>query len=495
VRLRTRRILTDVCSSSSVAEAEAPADVVRSPLANLSRANLIEILAKSLLFLGFAYTKISSPWDKHLFAVGDGRIWAGIAEGALLTREFWFAIRPFTLALVFKAFAGSDLAVGWFQCVLAIISWGLFAATVSRYLYRPTLSVALFALILGIGLTSAVHGWDLMHRSESVSGSLLVLFFAASLRLWALPATAKLWRRASWLALAFTAALLAAFARDANSYSLLIATIFTPPCVWATGKLRSPRVLSAETVTILCMCAGLTGIAFTAQANTRASQRYVFPLMNTLFKRVLPNQEKLAYFRDELGMPVSRALMRRKGKFASADRRAAFNAPELEEFRTWVLSRGYSAYQKYLIHHPKQTLVEAYEQIPPLLRADFRRAARPSDNALTTLADEWLVGGPCSTYPYGVSLISALVALLVVRSRRHNSRVLAVFILFCLAAASSEAYITFHGDAMETIRHGVMVGVLVRLSAIMALVLFAHTFVDAAATGGIRAFRQFASRK
>jgi hypothetical protein len=369
-----------------------------------------------LPWLAFAAVKVSSPWDKIVVQAGDGRIWATIGQNPLFSDDFWFANRPFTLPLIYKVLGDSDVLVGWFQSVLAIVSWGVFADTIARYVFRPSLSFLVFVAILGFALTTPVHAWDVVLRTESVSASFLFLFFAALLRVLGPVHVTSYRGKKYWLVLSLVSALLAAFSRDTNAYILMVAAGFVPVVLLVarltgSSEERSPDRRRRNFFSALLLCGGLLGIAFVAQDNVKRSRRYEFPLMNVIFKRVLPSKARLAYFRDELGMPVSRALMKRQRKFASADRREAFRSPALAEFREWLGTRGYAGYQRYLLSHLRTTVWEAYDFLPRLVRHDFRRNGRRSANVYTERMDSVFLGGPLAENPHNAMLAIAVVAV------------------------------------------------------------------------------------
>jgi hypothetical protein len=154
------------------------------------------------------------------------------------------------------------------------------------------------------------------------------------------------------------------------------------------------------------------------------------------------------------------------------------HAPELAEFRTWVRERGYSAYQNYLLTHAGTTVAEANHYFPTYARADVTRRGR-----IQSVLDEVIVDGPTAAYPRIVLAITGGLGLVASFSRPRHVRVLGVLSVFCVLATITQAFICYHGDAMETLRHGMMVGTMLRLSAVFAVML---ALAFAARSRGVR---------
>jgi hypothetical protein len=267
---------------------------------------------------------------------GDGHIWLRALHASIFSSKFWLGPRPPTLSLVYKLVGGSDRGLVLFQTVFATASWATLALVLSTFV-RASASVALVLLfVLGLGLTTPVLCWDDLIRSESMGLSTFVLCFAAVLRFVRSSSTGadRRWR-VVWAVVASVSGALSAFARETNAYLLPLLALFVLAGA-ATAFPRGRAVPAGVRRTWgppLALALSLFAVAWSSRTATRASGRYVFPLMNVIFKRVLPRPHELAYFRDELGMPVSRALMERRSRWASADDRAAFHLPELADFQ------------------------------------------------------------------------------------------------------------------------------------------------------------------
>ena len=410
---------------------------------------------------------------------GDGHIWTRLSHYPFLSSQFWFASRPFTFPLVYKVLGPSDVAVIWFQTFLAIFAWTLLASSLAR-LFDGAKSLLTFALVLLLSLTTPVHAWDIIVRSESTGISLLVICIASSVNFAHPAALAQPRKRRTWMWLAIASGILAAFDRESNAYVLPLLAAFVVLASSAgargsdeaTGIEPERRTRTARHSTRAWMLAAallLTSVA--AQLDMQASHRYVFPLTNVIFQRVLTDASKLRYFEECAGMPSSNALLRYRRKWASSDNRSAFHAADMSDFRNWMDAEGYGAYQKYLLSHLGATAREAHDHYAALAQADFERVGRPSENPLTACADQILLFGPPASYPDASIVIAAALASIALLRPWKNYRTVALFILFCAASAVTQTYICYHADAMELERHAVMVGILLRLTGIVACVL------------------------
>lgn len=446
-------------------------------IATQASAARLETAAMALLWLGFCATKALSIWGKSPVYSGDGRIWALIAEAPLFSRDFLLPRRPIVLPLLYKLPGLSDQTLVGLQLALSLLAWGWLAHALAR-LSRGACAIFVFAATLAVALTTPVHAWDLVVRAESTSHSLLVLTIAAAIHF--LKATAESPGLAYWCA-AGTAffGLCAAFARDTNGYVLLLLVGAVVAGVWVS--LSSASRARGQRGAALCgaaiIAAALTLASVGSQLQSRAAARYDFPLMNVIFRRVLPDPIKRDYFVRELGMPMSRALMQRSHEWASSNRRHAFRAASLQSFRDWLMRDGYAGYQRYLLVHLGLTMREAYDQFPMVLGYDTGKTGRSSRTFLSESVDRWLVHGPISLYPALTCSAIALVCAAGIGFGRRCDKLLGLLGGFLLVASLCQLYVCFHGDAMEVARHSVVVGLLLRVGLVTAFALLLSAFV------------------
>jgi hypothetical protein len=435
--------------------------------------------AKALALFGFAVLKWQAINGKDPIYTGDGRVWATIGEAPLFSENFFFARRPFFMPLLFKLVGGSDSRIVQLDLILSIFAWGVLAYALSRLL-RGVPSLLALAGTLAVGLSTPIHAWDLFIRAESSSHSVLVLTMACLIQfLLALPKGPI--ESLAWAAVTAICSFFCANARDTNGYFLLILVgvvtsvlWFARPYAWLTAGRFEQRHRLWRRVPVISgaiVILALVGSTAVAQFSAKRALRYDFPLVNVIFQRVLPDAERRKYFVEELAMPMSDALMTRKRKWASANRRYAFRAPELEEFRDWLITKGYSEYQRYLLTHWRSTWAEAYVHFPRVLGYKVDRGGRAARTPVSDQIDDYVTSGPLVAWPGLFSGLAALVGAGAVVRKGYRNRVLGLFVLALVLGAISQLYICYHADAMEVNRHSVVVGLLLRLSLVASAAL------------------------
>ena len=439
---------------------------------------LADPFCRALLVLAFAGAKLDALWGKRPLHSGDQFWWDQIGRLSLGDAGFWLAERPFTVPLLHKLAGFSESRVIVLQGLLDFLAWVALAHVVSSLMRPLAPKLFAFGILLALGLTSGVQGWNAVIRSESASNSFLVLTLASLLA--SVHAASRLRARAlepgvqrrsqritlAWAALTLTSAVLAAFARDNNAYALLVASPFAPLGLLAAGS--RPRAARREFFAALAVSAGLLVVATASRVNAEAAKRYEWPLMNVVFQRVLPSRAHTAYFAHELGMPLSPALLGRSRRFMSADGWYAAKAPELAPFRDWLLTRGYAGYQRYLLTHLTATTRAAWQNFVAVAGDIEHRHTKRTDNALSSVLDRLLVDPWASNPGLSVLGLSAL-AIVGLCAPLAEFRLLAAFSLLCLSLALTQAYVCYHADAMEVARHSLNVGLCLRLSGASAL--------------------------
>jgi hypothetical protein len=435
-----------------------------------------------VILAGLAITKLLLVWGRSPLYTGDEGLWERIGRISLFDVRFWTAGRPFTVPLVHKLLGFSDERVVWFQAIFGAVAWTTLAFAVSR-LVRPKLGSELaFGLVLALGLTTGVHGWDFVIRSESISNSCLVLLFASTLNaldcVWS-----RDWKKAwLWSGSAAVSGVFGSFARDSNAYVLGVLALFVASAALLvaarTERGRRLRSFGCWLLLSTALVLGFTG--FVARKNAELSERFRFPLINVIFIRVLPSPARRTYFEKELYMPVSRALLGRKNKQVSADNWYVQRAPELELFRRWLKREGYRSYQRYLLAHPRQTLRDALRLVPQHAAQTHFGYTRRGVNPVSSSLDRILIGG-FSLLPWAFSALATLAAGLGLYLGDRGLRLLSGFTLFALLCMLTQAYVGFHGDAFEVSRHCLNVGLCFWLgmaSGLLVIALLIVRFVE-----------------
>jgi len=426
----------------------------------------VDPVLRVCLAIAAAVTKVGSLSGQRLVHSGD-LIWDEIGALPLADHRFWFNERPVTVPLLHRLVGFSEPRVVTVQIACDVIAWTLLAQVVSKFAAARGAGLVAFALVLGLSLTSGVQGWDLVIRSESAAMSFLVLALAGAVAITVAPAHGRAWR-VGWSAAALTGALLSAFARDNVAYVLVIVASFVPlGALLAAERPLDLRAWARRAAPVAVVSLGLFAVAAASRANEHAAARFEGPLMNVIFERVLGSPGTLAYFERELGMPVSPAVRARRGHTLP---RGAAGVKSLAPFRAWVLQDGYSGYQRYLLTHFPATARAAWRSFEAVSGDVEDRHTHRGRSRSSRFLDSFFVD-PLAVNPLASVALLGAAGLLGLFSGRGGARVLAAFCLCCLAVSLTQAYVCFHGDAMEVGRHSVNVGLFLRLAAVIAVCL------------------------
>lgn len=443
----------------------------------LGGSRTFEILA-ALLFLA---TKLTLFWGMGPAYTGDRGVFARIGALPLTGKQFWTSGRPFTTPL-FHKFAGGDAQIViWLQGLTSAVAWLALAHALSRLVPGKWAARAAFVLILGLALTTGVHGWDFIVRSESLSNSFLALTLATLLNAVRHAAAGKRRRAGAWSLGCVFAAIFAAGARDTNAYVLAAFAAFALWAAWFARRERGWLVLGA-------LVLGLLLVGFGSRKNAQLSGRHRTTLMQVVFQRVLPNARRTTYFRNRLGMPVNKTLLGRRGTWVSSNDYFVKKSPQLQAFRDWIQTDGYYGYQRYLLTNFPATFREAMRRFPAETGNTRWKYTRRGQNSVSNGVDTLLVK-PGAARPWlAVWLASGVGLLAVVFGRKRGLHFLGMLTLCCLVTAIGQGYVSYHGDAMEVSRHSLNVALFFQLALVCALLAAAALL--AAGVARLRASRR-----
>src|SRR3990172_524200 len=290
----------------------------------VQRKDGILYIGRAIIFIGYIYVRVITTLSalKSPRELEDTKIYLRISSQPILGPEFLSVDRPFVFPLLLQIVHQDFASAAIIQLVVALLAWGLLALAISASLRPPWLRLLSFFIILAVGTVRHLAGWDSVMMTESLSLSMLGLFIASGI--WLLHG----WKYHKVFALC-AAAFLFAFARDTNAYVLvmfaglmLIAVLF---------RWMNPRAL---------VLAGVFGMFFfVSDLNANTSQRWFFPLVNVIGKRILPYTESIQNL-AACGMPITPQLLSLADTFANGNDRAFFNDPALAGFRVWVAEDG-----------------------------------------------------------------------------------------------------------------------------------------------------------
>ena len=312
----------------------------------------------------------------------------------------------------------------------------------------------MFLFPLLFSFVPSVLRWNFMALSESFAITLSAVFVAV----WILFLQTE---RLSWLVGVAIVALLWGGVRDTNAYVLvMIALVLMAILIRTCGLKRA---------TMMALCVWFVCIFTLSDFSADTGRRWVNSLYNNICLRILPVPEYVSYFSDQ-EMPVSPELMMRTGKPAPRDDWAIYRDPKLEKFRAWSLEHGKKTYVKFLITHITYSITAPVVQIPRgfiWFAYDVRVGA-----------SEYLIWRPLTDSDLTIARIYFLIAYSLTvyyafvwwrRKQLHRCPYLAVPLIMVLLSAP-HAWLTWHGDAVETERHALIAYIQFQLGFLLLLI-------------------------
>jgi hypothetical protein len=370
-----------------------------------------------------------------------------------LSVTMWGGDRPVAAPLLFKLYNQDPYAIADAQVQLSIVCWVVLGLVLASLVQPSWLKLLAAALVYGFALSHAVVQWNYCLLSESLSLSSFALVLAA----WLLLARRF---RLLWLVLAGAASLVWASTRDTNAYELLIIGFIV---AIAIVRRRLPRAAFIYVAVVI--------VAFGyASWSTAHGGRWIHPSYNVLNRRILVSPPLERWF-VAAGMPLSDALRARAGKSPSADNRANYVAPELEDFRRWWQAHGRAAIARHLLTHPGYALSAPFDDVweayaPQLAFYDSLLIGRSWRRELDVAID-----------PFNqTELVTWLCAMLLLclplywHTRQNIGRPVAVA-LAGVALVPWLNVLVWHGDAIELGRHCLQNAIQLRLCLWLVLIL------------------------
>jgi hypothetical protein len=319
--------------------------------------------------------------------------------------------------------------------VFSTLAWLILAAVVARCIETGWLRPVVFAVVLGVSLTTEVILWDTLLVSESVALALCALLIAAWIELVRTPRPLLV-----WIALALS--LFWAFARDTNAYVLLFVGILTA----VTLTRREHRRLK------LALTLGCCAIFLLDYGSAQAGKRWLQPMIDVVDHRVLVTPAMERYFAAR-----------------------GFDPNTNWPLGSWIRDRSQGVYAGYLVTHPGYTLTAPFHGRQQAL---YSSAGNPSslidpnlsiydDNA----SDRFL---PLPSrlepvlFPRGIALVCSLLALVLVGSavvgRLAGPTIVWVVPIAILLTTYPHFLVAWHQSGVEVDRHAFEAALLLRLA-------------------------------
>jgi hypothetical protein len=187
------------------------------------------------------------------------------------------------------------------------------------------------------------------------------------------------------------------------------------------------------------------------QVSSELGRRWEFPYLNVFAQRILPDDTATRYFSGS-GMPASPQLEAMAYRWASSDRNAFYNDPNLGEFRHWLRSRGRLTYLQWLLADPGWSFSEPIMELDDLFGPSCAGYFSPAFAWPLPSAIEVVVGYPREGTPvlWWLAGIAAGVAMGVKSWRLSPLWAVALTLVLLVYP---HACLVWHGDAMEVTRH------------------------------------------
>jgi len=342
--------------------------------------------------------------------------------------------RPPVFSLI-AHFIGTSYCLSMFQFVLSILSWCCLG-----YLLAGSLGILFFGCF---ALSAPISDWNQMILSESMSLSFLALSLSSIIVL------LRRWTslRFLWWVCALT---LLGFTRVTN---LFLLPFFALPFVFSGCK----RFASTVVVVILLFFAG------NYLASTKGASLQHMTITNVIMTRILPIQSERLFFSNH-GMPDDEIVMQFSGKNHNRNVQALF--AQSPEFASWMTNKGSAVYKRWLLTR-WFTYVQAWSAL------DHNRGATNHQYAAgigtRSFAKNLTFLYVKSGVPVMLWLATVIVAMLGY-CLIYKVKCPTYLLIALVPATYIQAFIGFHGDAIEISRHLLMASVLYRLTFIVAVV-------------------------
>lgn len=393
---------------------------------------------------------------EEVLLVPDSRAFLAAAAAPLDSPALWAGPRAPFAPLVYRLVGGEPQRIAVLQGVLAMAAWLVLAVAAARSARTGRGAVAAVVVVLALGVAPWVVAWDHVVMAESLTLSLLAVWAAAWIEAVRRPAAM------GPLVAVAGAGVALALIRDGSA--AVVAPVGLGLVVVGLRSLRRSR-----RVGVVRSVAGLTLVlaVVASAASAAGGGRWLFPYLNVIAQRVLPDEGRTAWFAAR-GMPVSPALAERAGGWAHSDDAAFYTDPRLEGFRRWVADDGRSTLAAYLVTHPAWTVAAPLGDLPDALWPDTSgyvpegwtaplappRPTRPMRSALAVIV---LVAG------------LGLTARLAAPPRLRPSPMAAVAAV-AIVVALPQLVAVWHADALQAVRHLVPSAVMLELGVLLLLV-------------------------
>jgi hypothetical protein len=244
--------------------------------------------------------------------------------------------RLWTVPLLYWLLPTDSLRVAG-QVILAAGSWWVLASSASSMVRDRRVRLGLRLIVLALGVAAPIAEWNSAILGESAAISLTALLVAA----WLVYAQRPRVATAIWVILA---TILWTFTRQDHVFIGALIAVVVLASLLRTGA----RTLTVSVAIALVVIAALGFV--TASRNKSLA---TVNLTAIVAERVLPNQGYFNWFVFQGGMPDTPAIRSAVGKYPPE-----FYLGSDPHFGPWVRTHGLHTYIRFLLTHPKFTLVD-----------------------------------------------------------------------------------------------------------------------------------------
>lgn len=417
------------------------------------------VVIQIVLFIFYVFIRIFTtlPALNVPRELADTDVYMVVSLKPIIGEDFLQVARPFAFPLLLQMTHQDFQTVALVQLGLTILAWGALAWTVSASFQQTGLRLFSFVILLALSLVRHLAGWDFVMMTESLSLSFFVLFIACGI-----------WLLHEWkiykVILLSVIAFIFAFTRDTNAYILAM----------LAGILVLTVILRWARPQGLIVAGIFLSIFLLNNLSADVSQRWTFPFINVIGKRVLPYAAMNQSFQS-CGMPLTPELLALAGLYANGYDRAFLDDPALEGFRAWVAEDGKSCYMKWLVTNPLVSMGQTLGEFNGLIYFEDvnKYFSRGYVDLLPSRLERLL-------YPvHGVVWLFAgltIFALIAIYKKAWNENSLwAVYVMICLTIFP-HLFITWHGDSMAVDRHALSVGLQLALTFWLLIFLLLDRF-------------------
>jgi len=414
---------------------------------------------------------------------GDTEVFLYMADLKWTDPNFYHGPRPWTVPILHSLVNGAtnNQNIILLQTIISYVSW-IFLAFVTMHFLRDYLTkIFAFFLIVFIPLNQCIEKVAFVILSESYSLSFLAFFIGSYI--W-------YYNKRSTPSVIFLGivALLFAFTRDTDAYRVLSMTLPVLLLVGLHVRNKSQGVTRHIVLFIAFIFIFIGSDLSTSNIHCRApvdpnsaskwnvnpadsphirvndcrepytNARWLMPVVNNIFQRILPFEDRLKYFKTH-GLPVTTELMSMKNKFASSENMRWYMDPKLAAQREWNYRYGRQTYMKYLITHPKYVVASAFEYRNLLLylngeRNVWYKMAKPIEVRMLSV---FFLNDDVDFKMFLALFFSSLILLFIIyiKHGRDDGEHMRMTLLICyiILITVPLGILIFHGDLMDLARH------------------------------------------